>query len=127
MSLKPVCSLLVFGLVCLPVSLAAKDGYDLPTVPPGQENLKLHVDPFKQPQISQYSASSDGSQISGNSRKGWSVELRGTMQSARLPMVNLDGEVIALGEQVDGFRLVEVGERSAVFIKGSKRYVLSMD
>jgi hypothetical protein len=42
-------------------------------------------------------------------------------------MVNLNGAIISLGEEIDGYRLVKVGEQTAVFAKNGKRHVLSME
>jgi hypothetical protein len=42
-------------------------------------------------------------------------------------MANIDGKIIKVGEEVAGFLLVDVSERSAIFEKYGKRIVISMD
>ena len=57
----------------------------------------------------------------------WERELRATSVSAVRSMINVDGVILLLGEELDGFRLVEVRERAAVFEKDGTRRTLSMD
>ena len=49
-------------------------------------------------------------------------DLRAVMVGGRAPLVNLGGTILGLGESVNGFRLVEVRERSAVFEREGQRY-----
>ena len=57
----------------------------------------------------------------------WSPELRGTLVSPWGPMVNVDGVILEIGEEIDGFRLVEVREYEAVFVRDGARRTLIMD
>ena len=43
------------------------------------------------------------------------------------PMVNVDGVILEIGEEIDGFRLVEVREYEAVFVRDGARRTLIMD
>ncbi|NOU23573.1 MAG: hypothetical protein HOO93_17635 [Methyloglobulus sp.] len=42
-------------------------------------------------------------------------------------MANVDGKIIKLGETLNGYRLVKVDERSAVFVKNKQRKKLMID
>ena len=87
---------------------------------------KLHADPFKTPQL----AKAVGGPVrdSGQARReDWRPQLRGIMRSTSLSLVNVNGQLIEIGEEIDGFRLVGVGERSAAFTKRGFRYLLSLD
>ncbi len=50
--------------------------------------------------------------------------LRGVLLAGPDSLVNIDGEVLALGEEIRGYRLVEVGERSAVLAREGVRVVI---
>jgi hypothetical protein len=41
-------------------------------------------------------------------------------------IVNVGGELVQIGEQINGYRLVEVREESAVFVNDKKRVTLSL-
>lgn len=86
----------------------------------------LHFDPFKRPAILSKPAA-PGKNPNQDTREPWSPVLRATMLAGDFSMVNLNGVIISLGEEVDGYRLVEVGEQTAVFAKNGKRHVLSME
>jgi len=42
-------------------------------------------------------------------------------------MANVGGIIVKLGGQVDGFRLLEVKDRTAVFVRNGVSLTLSMD
>lgn len=52
--------------------------------------------------------------------------LRALLRSGSRPMANVDGRLLEIGESVDGLRLVEIGEYSAVFMKGRRRIELAL-
>ena len=58
----------------------------------------------------------------------WSPQLRATVV-ARVgrSLVNVDGQMIEKGMEYQGFMLVEVKEREAVFERGGHRWVLTLD
>ena len=49
------------------------------------------------------------------------------MVAGQASMANVDGVLVTLGEQLDGFTLVEVRERSAVFERDTVRRVLTIN
>ncbi len=54
------------------------------------------------------------------------AELRAVMAGGARPLVNLGGTILGIGDSVDGFRLVEVRERSAVFARDGNRVELAL-
>lgn len=54
------------------------------------------------------------------------AELRAVMAGGARPLVNLGGTILGIGDSVDGFRLVEVRERSAVFSRDGNRLELPL-
>ena len=57
----------------------------------------------------------------------WSPSRIGIVMAGKKSAVNVDGDLIRIGEDKDGYRLVRVGEREAVFTRGGKRIVISID
>jgi hypothetical protein len=54
------------------------------------------------------------------------TELRAVMLGGARPLVNLGGTILGIGDSDDGFRLVEVRERSAVFVRDGNRVELPL-
>lgn len=52
--------------------------------------------------------------------------LRALLRGGSRPMANVDGRLLEIGESIDGLRLVEIGEYSAVFVKGRQRIELAL-
>jgi hypothetical protein len=55
------------------------------------------------------------------------LDLTATMVSAMNPMVIVDGELLAIGEKIEGLKLIAVMEGSAVFARGGKKYSFDVD
>jgi hypothetical protein len=86
----------------------------------------LKRDPFEEPAVIKEQRSVlTGQRISEYGV--WKPDLRATMRSSSGAMANIDGKIIKVGEEVAGFLLVDVSERSAIFEKYGKRIVISMD
>lgn len=105
------------GLLCLPgLAEAQADG--------------LKHDPFARPVLVQRPASVGS--VPGNSVKApgpepiWKPELRAVMVAGPKSIVNVAGALVRIGEQINGYRLVEVREETAVFVKNTKRVTLSL-
>jgi len=56
----------------------------------------------------------------------WAPHLRGLMVAGKRSMVDLEGVMLTLGDSVDGYRLIKVGEREAVFVKKGVQVVLRL-
>ena len=89
----------------------------------------LRHDPFKQPKLLVEPEKPDEPDVSAVIKvpPPWTRELRATMVAGQASMANVDGVLVTLGEQLDGFTLVEVHERSAVFEKETVRRVLTLN
>jgi hypothetical protein len=55
------------------------------------------------------------------------LDLTATMVSPTTPMVIVDGELLAIGDKIDGLKLIVVKEGSAVFTRAGKRYSFVID
>ena len=82
---------------------------------------QLSIDPFDRPQAG--TITSTKTPVSHTLDK----RLTATMRSGSLSLVNLEGELLEKGESIDGFRLMDVRERSATFVKDGKRFTLNID
>jgi hypothetical protein len=87
---------------------------------------KLHSDPFEQPDLLLQQTRELEIEVKPEA-SSWQPRLRATMRSAHGAMVNIDGDIIGIGEEINGFRLLEVQERSATFSKDGKKFPVSLD
>lgn len=55
------------------------------------------------------------------------LNLSATMVSDNAPMVVVDGELLALGEKIQGLKLIAVTEGRAVFARGGKKYAFEIN
>lgn len=54
----------------------------------------------------------------------WKPELAAVVVAGPKSMVSIDGTIVRIGEEINGYRLVEVHEQTAVFVKNRKRVIL---
>lgn len=88
----------------------------------------LRYDPFETPALlDQPPVQPSSVQALDITPKPWERELRATSVSAARSMINVDGVILVVGEELDGFRLVEVREGLAVFERDGTRRTLAMD
>lgn len=52
--------------------------------------------------------------------------LRAVLKNSKGGVVNVDGVIVTLGDSFNGYRLVKVSERSAIFAHGSSRATLTL-
>ena len=57
----------------------------------------------------------------------WRPELRAVLVAGDRSMADVGGIIVKLGGEVDGFRLLEVRDRKAVFVKNGTKLTLSID
>ena len=86
----------------------------------------LKQDPFKKPQFLEQ-VEPPANTTPESKEAPLEGELRATIMAGAQSMVNVDGVVLTLGEELSGYRLIEVGEREAVFERQGKREVLTID
>ena len=102
--------ILCAGLACLPgLVLAQAEG--------------LKHDPFARPALAPRPAAAAGDADKA-APAPWNPQLRAVMVTGANSLVDIDGTVVPLQGQIDGHRLVEVNEESAVLLKGGKRMKL---
>ena len=58
--------------------------------------------------------------------RAWKPELAAVMVAGAKSAVSIDGAIVRIGEEINGHRLVEVHEQSAVFVKNRNRVTLSL-
>ena len=104
----------VLALIALPAAMAvhAADGI----------SMELRHNPFERPPRSQLAAEPDRS-ITAPSQ----FELRAILDAGRESMANVDGVIVQIGEEINGYRLIEVRDKVAVFEKDGARMVLTME
>lgn len=88
----------------------------------------LRYDPFETPALlDQPSVEPLSVQSLDITPKPWERELRATSVSAVRSMANVDGVILMVGQELDGFRLVEVREGAVVFERDGTRQTLIME
>ncbi|MEH6503314.1 MAG: hypothetical protein V7682_05360 [Cycloclasticus sp.] len=90
----------------------------------GADNLQR--DPFQKPDLSRL-VKDERVGSNQESAASWSPFLKGTLRSASGSFANLDGKIIKVGEEFEGFSLVAVSERSATFLKDGEKVVLRLE
>ena len=88
--------------------------------------LTLNHNPFTRPQMLKPKPAPIKAQVV---RKAEPVELglTATMVSDTSPMIIVDGELLALGESIQGLKLVKVMEGKAVFVGAGKTLTLTIE
>lgn len=56
----------------------------------------------------------------------WAPRLRGILHAGRGSLANVDGQLVAVGESLDGHRLLSVSDYQAIFEKNGRRVILDM-
>jgi hypothetical protein len=91
-------------------------------------------DPFQlpgmaaaKPLISAMAAVSEPPPAEAEPASVWQPRLRAILHDAAAPLVNIDGQIIGIGESLQGYRLQQVSESEAVLVKGARRMILSID
>ncbi len=85
----------------------------------------LHRNPFERPKLQQPAGRAASPEITGAAAPAW--ELRGTLVAGRDSLADVDGVIIRVGDDVDGYRLVSVREGIAVFFGNGGRLVLTVE
>ena len=93
----------------------------------------LRHDPFIRPQFVPGSSSPVGRQPSADApaapeaAPAWQTDLRGVMLAGKGSVANVGGTIVALGATLDGWRLSQVGDGTAVFEKAGRRLLITMN
>lgn len=103
---------LLFGFLAVAIHSQASD----PQMP------LLRFDPFHKQPGPEKSSSSTSAQDSD-----WQAELTAVLVSGDDSLANLGGVILRVGEETNGYTLVEVQEFSAVFERGGQRVTLTVE
>ena len=89
--------------------------------------ITLRHNPFKQPDLSmpKKDTATEKAEVEPETRAPDPV-LRATLTLGPASLADIDGDIIGIGEEVNGYRLLAVNEGSAVFSKDGKRLELSV-
>jgi hypothetical protein len=88
--------------------------------------LILTTDPFRKPELAEVAPIEPI--VLNEAPEAVAVpRLRAIMHAPQTTLVNLDGELVAVGGRYEDFRVVAAGERNAVLLKGEDSYVVSVD
>ncbi len=89
----------------------------------------LQHDPFARPLLAAMEPKGNSIPATAGREEApsWSPNLIAVMVAGPRSMVNLDGTIVAIGQEMDGYRLVQVRDHEATFIKGKQRIVLKME
>jgi hypothetical protein len=88
--------------------------------------IRVLRDPFEKPKIPQKSIEETGT-AKAPTQQSWTPQLKATLRAGRNSLANVNGKVIRLGETINGYELIGVGERSAVFVKNKQRTELTIE
>jgi hypothetical protein len=90
-------------------------------------SVTLRHNPFRQPDLSMpTSKTPDVKAEAEPEAKAPDPVLRATLSLGRASLADVDGDIIGIGEEVNGYRLLAVNEGSAVFSKDGKRLEFSV-
>lgn len=104
-------------------------GLCLSTLTPvaAEQQIRLKFDPFNRPDLETLPKPIAVKIEEEKLPDVWEARLYATIRSGSNSLANVNGNIIAIGESIEGYRLVEVHERIAVFMKKGKRYILNLD
>ena len=86
----------------------------------------MTTDPFRKPEFEQVDPA--GSIALEEQPAGAGIpRLRAIMHSSQTTLVNLNGELVAVGERFENFLVAAAGERNVVLLKGEDSHVVSLD
>lgn len=86
----------------------------------------LKHDPFARPALTGTAAPLSASNANAAAEPVWKPELRAIMLAGPKSIVNIGGMLVGIGEQTNGYRLVEVHQETAVFVNNKKRVTLTL-
>lgn len=86
----------------------------------------LRHDPFARPLFTSLSTTKSEATDVAVEEAIWNPTLKAVMVAGKNSLVNVDGVIIKLGEEIDGHRLIQVKDYEAIFKKGNKRVVLTI-
>jgi hypothetical protein len=117
--MAPKLGLLLIAMSCLlPVSGFGADA----------ELMTLHNNPFSQPAVVNTPPPPPPvAPVVVLPPEEIELELSATMVSETSPMVVVDGELLAIGDKIEGMKLIAVMEGKAIFSRAGKKFSFTID
>lgn len=109
---------LILSLFCVAADASGNEG---------TTTLKLLHDPFRKPQ---HLLATTQNPVAGPKQENLFLtasKLTATLRAGRNSMVIVDGKTLNLGDSIDGYRLIDVKDHSAIFTKNSQLHTLEID
>ena len=89
------------------------------------DSATIFHDPFQKPEFMQPSVRAKTVDQSG--KPSWTPHLIMTLRAGKNSMANVGGQIISLGEKIDGYKLIKVDERAVVFVNQGEITRLTLD
>ncbi len=86
----------------------------------------IQHDLFARPATAQLVRPGQGSGVAQTAAPVWKPEVKAVLVAGSDSFANVDGVVLRIGGEIDGYRLVEVRQQEVVFVKNKKRYTLPL-
>ncbi len=93
------------------------------TAPAQRVHPTLKHDPFRVPEFAREASATSRMSVSAS---GDGLDLRGILLSRHNPMVNINGEILKIGDVIDGYKLLDINAQHAVFEKQDNRITLKL-
>lgn len=90
-----------------------------------EEDGRLRFNPFAVPDLVGLPGG-EGPRAAAPVDEAWQPVLRATLVAADTSLADLGGVLLAVGEEIHGYRLLEVRPFEAVFERGGERMVLAV-
>ncbi len=100
----------------------------MPTWATGDDTLSVQHDPFKKP--ARFQVQAEPLPIAADNKIDLGLDrykLSAILWADENSMVILEGKTLKLCDSFEGYRLVTIGERSAVFSKNRMQFILNID
>ena len=83
-------------------------------------------DLFARPATAQPARPGQGPGVAQKAAPIWKPEVKAVLVAGSDSFANVDGIVVRVGGEIDGYRLVEVRQQEVVFMKDKQRYTLPL-
>lgn len=88
---------------------------------------RVQHDPFQKPVIQETKNTEQQIADKPENQQAAAPKLIATLRAGRNSMANVNGKIIKLGQTINGYTLVRVEARKAVFVKNGKYTYLTID
>ncbi len=110
-------------LIVFLINLAIPNAFGVDVV---KESVPILNDPFKKPTFTRPSVKKSKTVLKKPSQSSWAPPLLMTLRAENKSMANIDGQLVQLGEIINGYKLIKVYEREVVLVKHGKKTRLTL-